>query len=50
MSRTEFVRRELDRLGLGQDLDQLKYGNRAYGLPPSGLASTRPMTWVPGQL
>ena len=34
MSRTEFVRQELDRLGVGYDLDAFKYCGRTYSLPP----------------
>ena len=34
LSRPEFVRRELDRLGLGHDLDAIYYCGRTYSLPP----------------
>jgi transposase len=44
LSRPEFVRRELDRLGLGQDMQRFKGGSRFYKLPPSNLASDQPCT------
>jgi transposase len=34
LSRAEFVRHELDRLGIGHNLDAFKYCGRTYGLPP----------------
>jgi transposase len=39
LSRVEFVRRELDRLGLGQDMEQFEYSSRTYRLPSSNPAS-----------
>jgi hypothetical protein len=42
LSRPEFVRRELDRLGLGQDVRQFKGGSRVYKLPPSNPAPDQP--------
>ena len=35
IKRPEFVRRELDRLGIGQHLNQFKYGSAIFKLPPS---------------
>ncbi len=37
LTATQFVRRQLDRLGVGQELTELKYGSHVYPLPPSGL-------------
>jgi len=34
LRRTAFVRRELNRLGLGYDLEQVRYGGRQHALPP----------------
>lgn len=36
LTAAQFVRLQLDRLGVGQDLTELKYGNRLYSLPASG--------------
>jgi transposase len=41
LSRAEFVRQELDRLGLGQGMEQFEYGSRVYELPCSDPASDR---------
>ena len=38
----EFVRRNLDRLGLGKDLQRIKRGSREYVLPPSTLPGAAP--------
>jgi len=46
MSRPEFVRQELDRLGLGQELDQFKYNGRICRLPPSNLVIDLPIDVV----
>jgi transposase len=37
LSRPEFVRQELDRLGLGQELQQFRYSQQLCRLPPSSL-------------
>lgn len=42
MSRAEFVRQELNRLGIGHDLKSFKYCGRTYSLPPP--ESARPGT------
>jgi transposase len=42
LSRAEFVRQELDRLGLGQGMEQFEYGSRVYKLPSSNLALDQP--------
>ncbi len=39
LSATQFVRRQLDRLGIGQDLTELHYGSHIYRLPPAGSMS-----------
>jgi hypothetical protein len=39
MSRPAFVRRELDRLSIGVELEWFKYGSKYYRLPVSSLAS-----------
>ncbi len=36
LTATQFVRLQLDRLGVGQDLTELKYGSHVYPLPPAG--------------
>ncbi len=36
LTATQFVRRQLDRLGVGQELTELKYGSHVYPLPPAG--------------
>jgi transposase len=36
MTATQFVRLQLDRLGIGQDLTTLHYGSHTYKLPPTG--------------
>lgn len=36
LTATQFVRLQLDRLGIGQDLTQLHYGSHDYPLPPTG--------------
>ncbi len=36
LSATQFVRLQLDRLGVGQDLTMLHYGSHDYPLPPAG--------------
>jgi transposase len=36
LTATQFVRRQLDRLGVGPDLTELKYGSHVYLLPPAG--------------
>lgn len=36
MTATQFVRLQLDRLGIGQDLTELHYGSHTYTLPPTG--------------
>jgi transposase len=36
LTATEFVRLQLDRLGLGQDVIKLHYGSHDYQLPPAG--------------
>jgi transposase len=36
LSCSQFVRRQLDQLGIGQDLTQLRYGSHVYRLPPAG--------------
>lgn len=38
LTRTQFVRQHLDQLGVGQDLEGFKYGDRHYEMPSSGLA------------
>jgi hypothetical protein len=38
----EFVRRSLDRLGLGRDLQRIKRGSHEYVLPPSTLPGAAP--------
>ena len=38
----EFVRRNLDRLGLGKDLQRIKRGSHEYVLPPSTLPGAAP--------
>jgi transposase len=43
MSRPEFVRQELDRLGLGQAMTQFEYNGRICRLPPSKLVFALPM-------
>jgi transposase len=35
----QYVRQQLDRLGLGQDLTAIRYGDRIVPLPPSGLGT-----------
>jgi len=35
LTATQFVRLQLDRLGVGQDLTELKYGSHVYPLPPA---------------
>jgi hypothetical protein len=35
LARPAFVRRELDRLGLGTELSVFQYGGQRYRLPPS---------------
>jgi len=42
LTRTEFVRQELDHLGIGQGLERLKYGSRVYELPASSLVLDPP--------
>jgi hypothetical protein len=37
-----FTRRNLDRLGIGQELTVLPWGNKRLKLPPSSLAETIP--------
>lgn len=39
LSRPAFVRRELDRLGLGSQLQSFQHGGRTYQLPPAGRMS-----------
>lgn len=39
LSCSQFVRRQLDQLGIGQDLTQLRYGSHVYRLPPAGSVS-----------
>jgi transposase len=39
LTATQFVRRQLDRLGVGQELTELKYGSHVYPLPPAGSIS-----------
>lgn len=38
LTATQFVRLQLDRLGIGQDLTELHYGSHLYKLPPAGSA------------
>ncbi len=35
LSATQFVRQQLDRLGIGQELRELRYGSHVYPLPPA---------------
>ncbi len=42
LSRPEFVRQELDRLGLGAELDHFQYGSQRCQLPPSALTLDLP--------
>jgi transposase len=42
LSRTQFVRQHLDRLGLAPDLDRLTYCGRVYHLPQSARATANP--------
>ncbi|MCC7361267.1 MAG: IS110 family transposase [Anaerolineales bacterium] len=45
----EFVRRNLDRLGLGKDLQRIKRGSREYLLPPSTLPGAAPAAQPKGK-
>jgi hypothetical protein len=36
LTATQFVRLQLDRLGIGQNLAELHYGSHVYQLPPAG--------------
>ena len=36
MTAAQFVRLQLDHLGIGQDLTELRYGSHTYKLPPTG--------------
>ena len=49
MTAPEFVRRNLDRLGLGKDLQRVTRGSRTYVLPPSTLPGAAPAAggWWP---
>lgn len=38
----QFVRFQLDQLGIGQDLTELRYGSHVYHLPPVGSAASLP--------
>ncbi len=42
LSRAQFVRQQLDRLGIGHSLHTFKYCGRIYKLPPSELILTQP--------
>jgi len=42
LSRPQFVRQELDRLGIGRSLDKLRYCGRIYKLPASELVPAEP--------
>jgi transposase len=45
----EFVRRSLDRLGLGKDLQRVKRGSHSYLLPPSSLPGAAPAAQPKGR-
>ncbi len=44
LSATQFVRRQLDVLGIGHDLSELRYGSHVYRLPPSDAAMSAHIT------
>jgi hypothetical protein len=39
LSRTAFIRRELDRLGIGQSIKEVRFSGRMNRLPPPGTIS-----------
>jgi len=49
LSRAQFVRQQLDRLGIGHSLQTFKYCGRIYKLPPSELILTQPSEENTGQ-
>jgi hypothetical protein len=42
LSAREFTRRQLDRLGIGADLEEIPWGTKKVKLPPSRLAKAGP--------
>lgn len=44
LSCSHFVRLQLDRLGIGQELTELHFGTHLYRLPPPGSVTTLPVT------